>query len=589
MGRILILTLVVVLLAGNVGGITGSDATVLKYKPIRVLVDETKKFVYDRDFQNYLIEDLGWSEYTDWGHSFENYDDFWGFGNVNKGISRIASVDIKKSGRLSYSTLKNYDVLVVASFVKSYSSSEVEEIKEFVENGGGLLVLGDSDYPCNSISREFDVGFSSETVAIADQNARKEEIVELEIKKLKVQGMPTRDIVFPIPRMYYFFVEDISDHQITEGIKKITLYFGNPIITCKSGKALIRTSADTWADKIGEGVEGVGEKDADENQGPFDLLVALKIGKGRAVFVGSAYSFWNLFTSRNKQNADLLVNAIVWLGEPGGPYKQYKLIVEQAQQVMSEAKSLYDSHNFPEAKGKFEEAIGIFETSGEIFPNTEATQGIEEAKAYIEKCEIGMEADRIFENATDLYNKREYERAIEEYEKAKTLCEQIEYTTRAGECTTKVDESKKWIALREEATSLFQQGEQALTTAPSTFDPSGYENAMSLFEQAKAKWEEYKDPAQVAACEEKIKLCTDEIAKISKNRMVAIVGSVIIVVIVLVVIVLILIRRRKPKPAVEAPPVMGPGTDALGTLEERYARGEITKEEYEKLKSVLEK
>ena len=58
---------------------------------------------------------------------------------------------------------------------------------------------------------------------------------------------------------------------------------------------------------------------------------------------------------------------------------------------------------------------------------------------------------------------------------------------------------------------------------------------------------------------------------------------------------IIVVRKRKPKPVPVAPsepeelPPTEVESDVLKALKDRYAKGEITKEEYEKLRSVLEK
>ena len=571
------------------------STTVSSNDTIKVLVDESRKFVMEKEDQEFLVEEFEWPEDSDWSDSFENSVDYWGFGNITKNLEGIATVKTRQSGKLSYSTLRDYDVLIIASYTEGYSIGEVEAIKKFVENGGGLLLMADPDYAANSVSRAFNVQFESERVTIGDLTASPGSTRTFRVKKLKFTT-----IVIRISRMYCFYITDFTEHPITEGIDEISFNWGVPITGYKTGKSLVRTSADTWADSVGIGSTGINEKGDDEDSGPFDIVLAMdKVGLGRAVFVGSSDSFLNLFTERDEGNLNLIVNAVKWLGEPGGPHKQYRPVVEQAQSVLSSAVSLLSDHKFTEAEQKFEEAITVFEESAEIYPTQDATSGVAEANNYIQQCRTGVEADEIFENASQLYDSREYEKAIEEYEKAKSLYEEIEYTDRIGECSTQVDESQNWISLREEAASLLEKAEDALKDAPDKYDPSGYEQTIVLYEQAKAKWQEYDDPDQVAACDEKITLCNDEIAQIQENKMMVTLGvtGVVIVVIVIVVVVIIVIRKRRPKvtaeevtPPPEIPEAAPPEEEeALKALRNRYARGEITKEEYERLKSVLEK
>ncbi len=565
MRKVTTLILVTLLFLSTAKATTGSES-------IKILIDDSRVNGWSELEQAFLIAEAGFPADTDWTFSFENREEGWGYTNVVDRLENVGSVDIRDSGKLSYKTLRNYDVLVIGSFKDSYSDTEADAIKQFVENGGGLLLLADNEYPNNSVSRPFDVTFYSEDVTVASKKG-----IE---KTFRYMTMSLTTY-----KAHFFYVTDIKNHPVTSGIDSIAFEEGIPISSYTSGTVLVRTDSDTWADRSGA---GVGSKQDDEDEGPFDIILAMEMGKGRAVFIGSAESFQNVITENERQNLDLIENAVEWLGGPGGPYKQYQTLNEQAQQKLDDATSLFKSHNFSYAKTAFEEAISIFEQSNVIYENPDATNGIDEANSYLEKCETGMEADTVFGQAESYFDKREYEKAIEEYEKAKSLYEEIEYTGRAEECTEKVEESNKWIALRDEATSLLSQAEQALTTAPSTFSTAGYENAKALFEKAKSKWTEYNDPAQVSACEEKITLCSNEIARISRNRMLTIVGVIVIVVVVVVVAVLFM-RRRKPKPVPEVPPVKKEGIEALETLKDRYARGEITKEEYEKLKSVLEK
>lgn len=581
MRKMIIFALVTLLVISNVP--VGADEGTIK-----VLVDESKRFIYDEEDQEFLIETFDWPEDADFSCSFDNTGEYWGFGNLKEKIEEIASVDVRKEGKLSYSILKNYDVLIIASFVEGYSAAEANAIKRFVESGGGLILLGDGEHANNSVSRKLDVSYHSEYVVISD----------LAVKQGSSKGfrITDRGVIWSVPKAFYIEIETLIDHPITEGIESFALFYGIPIVSYKSGDVLIQTGANTWADELTIGEE-IGVQDRDEDSGPFDVLLAQTVGRGRTVFVGSSLSFWNLITDRQEDNLNLFFNAVKWLGEPGGPYKQYRTVNEQAQQDLSNAVSLYNSHSFSQAKSAFENAIETFEESAEIYPNSEATEGIQTAEEYIPKCETGIEADQIRGSAETLYNDRNYENAITEYEKAKALYQDIAYTERVQECDTKIAESNAFITLRDEATQLFSEGEDALATAPSTFSTTGYEEAKSLFEQSKRKWEDYDDPEKVADCEEKIDLCNDEIAEIERTRMLVII--VVVGIIVVVVVVIVIVKRRKPAvreipveeeiPLPEGEEAIEPEKDPLQVLKDRYARGEITKEEYEDLKSVLEK
>ena len=532
-------------------------------EPIKVLIDESRVELEDKD---YFINERGYPRDSDWRCSFENYDQPWGFGTAAKRLQSVASIDVKKSGTLSYSKLRNYDVLILASFTESYSSSEVEAIKQFVGNGGGLLFLADFESPNNSVARTFDVLFYSKTGAIADNKA-------------KQLGPDTNQ----------FYIDDIKSHVVTKGVDQIVYNFGVPIVSFESGKSLAVTSEDSWFDLYR--LKGSGAMDDDEDPGSFDVLVVMETAsKGRAVFFGCSASFYNwVVDEEDQQNLDLLENAVKWLGEPGGPHKQYKMMNEQAQQKLSDATSLFMGHQFSQAIPVFEEAVNIFEESKEIYANSEAADGIAQAESYIEKCETGIEADRIFDSAKALYDKREYENAIKNFEQAKSLYEEIEYTAKIQECATKVEESNARIALREKATQELSDAEAALTIAPSTFNPSGYESAKVLFQKAKSTWQEYDDSEKVTTCQEKIDQCNDEIASIERTRLIVIIGAVVVVVVLVVVVVVVKRKGKTKEEESVVPPPAAEGEEALVTLAERYIKGEITKEEYKELKSVLEK
>jgi tetratricopeptide (TPR) repeat protein len=486
---------------------------------MKVLVDESRLYGWDSHYQDTLIE-KGASKDTNWNFSFAS-EEIWAFSNAAEEIRSVASLDIKKSGTLSYSVLRDYDVLIIASFEESYSSIEMDAVRQFVENGGGLLMLADTHFPHNSFSRTFDVAFPSQETAIADKNGVS-------------RTFRYKDWNYTLERYLCSYVDDIENHPVTKGVDRIALVYGVPITHYESGTVLARTGTNSWADTLGR---GEGSKQHDEEAGPFDILLVMEnVGKGRAVFAGSSISFWNAVTQDEPQNLRLLSNAVKWLGELGGPYKQCQAVNEQAKHIVAEATSLYDNQEFSEAKTKFEEALAVFEQSKKIRPNADAQEGIEDAVSWITKCDIGVQAERTYNNAMSLFAKREYEKAIEEFKKAKPLYDEIGCTVKAAECATKIDESTMWIALRDKATHEFQQAEESLSTAPSGFNAAGYEKAKSLFMQARSSWEEYDDPAQVRACEEYIAQCEKERGEI-KNRVIMVEATAIVLVALTVVIV----------------------------------------------------
>ena len=334
MRKPLILLLVAMLCLSQVHLTRGNDE-------IKILIDESRVYALDEEILQLFVEEMiseiktlaqslpGMSssdldkvldlmiEMFDSSYSFNNYLEPWGFGVTRSELKKIGNVTVKDTGTLTYPILRNYDVLILASFKESYSSSEIDAIRHFVENGGGLFVLGDINSQSNSISHAFDVVFSSEKAYIADKTAKKY----------------TGDI-------HQFYISDGVNHSITKGVEQIALNGAIPIQSYENGTPLFKTSNESWLDREGS---GFGAKDAVEEKGPFTIMVAQDtVGRGRAVFFGGVMSFWNgVMYDTDQQNKELFVNAVKWLSEPGGPYKQLKTMNEQAKLYFSNGKAFF--------------------------------------------------------------------------------------------------------------------------------------------------------------------------------------------------------------------------------------------------------
>lgn len=464
---------------------------------IKILVDESRVDIAEEPEQWMidLLESFGF-EYTepdDPRYSFDNTEESFGFGAVAKELRTQFFVNIKKSGKLSYDSLKNYDVLIICSIQKSYSSAEVEALRKFVENGGGLLFCAHYSAENNSVSRPFGVLFHSDEVYIHDNDSKS-------------------------PSQWLLCLNDFAPHPITEGITQILLDRGIPLVSYEEGDILASTSETSWLYNSATGDSSL--RDEDMGFGPFSVLLVQSVGEGRTVFFGSRGSFYNsTMEEPDQQNMDFFINMVTWLGEHGGPYKQYVTRNQQGQQMVSEGKALFENHAFSQAKLKFRNAVNLFTESNDIYPNPEAEEGIKEAEQFIEKCETGMNADAVFKEATELFNQQELENALETFEDAQVLYEDIQFTEQIEVCKSRIEEIHTLIAARKEALTLLNEAEEALETAPSTFNAQGYERARSLFEQSRSKWEQYNDPEQVTYCEDKMRFCENEIAAIKKTRL----------------------------------------------------------------------
>ncbi|MBU7013596.1 MAG: hypothetical protein HXS52_02720 [Theionarchaea archaeon] len=505
-----------VLVLGGIHPIFSTD-------PIKVLVDESRidMVTNPEQWMIDILEAIGveFEEIEDPRCSFENTVEGFGFGTAAERLRSEFSLSLRKSGRLDYSTLKKYDVLVITSFSERYSSQEAEAIRQFVENGGGLFLAADYSAPNNSVSAVFDVSFPS-NINILDKNDKSSS-------------------------NWRIYIDEFGSHPITEGIDQILLDDGVPIDKFEYGEVLVRTSETSWANRTDFGA--FYDEDAEEKKGPFDVVLAQSVGEGRTVIFGGSDSFINSVVDEDdQQNLDFLVNAIRWLGEPGGPYRQYAMRNQQAQQLMSEATSLFDSHSFSAAKKKFQDVIDLYTESNEIYANVEAQERILEAEKFSAYCETGMEADTLFDGALGLYQERHLEDAVAEFERAQSLYRDISYEARVSECSSQIEECQRLMTVQEEAASLFSQGQTALETGSSGFSAAGYEKAQSLFEQARSRWQEYGDESKVADCDERIAECEKGISAVSRNRIV-LGGIIAAVVLVGVVFVVVVKRRKKPE------------------------------------------
>ena len=112
------------------------------------------------------------------------------------------TIDITTQGFLTTNPAE-YDVIVVcltSSFYSSYTSDEVERIVDFVDNGGGLLIMGDMEAAPNAniqpVASEFGITLGLSNVVSDRSNIYEVYTSELELSHPVLSGFATSEEIF---------------------------------------------------------------------------------------------------------------------------------------------------------------------------------------------------------------------------------------------------------------------------------------------------------------------------------------------------------------------------------------------------------
>ncbi|MDI6810555.1 MAG: DUF4350 domain-containing protein [archaeon] len=181
-------------------------------------------------------------------------------------------------GPITFDLLKNYKVLIIGWSSETFSNSEIDAIVNFVENGGGLLLMaegwsweGDIDeLPLNQIAARLNYIINNDVIT--------GEWIE--------------------PGHVISLLTDIRTHPVTANVSAVHVVSGSSITG--SGASEVVLSDDGKA-----------------------VVIAGESGKGRFVFIGDSDVFSNIEYDRDEiiplneaDNEQLGKNAINWLATP---------------------------------------------------------------------------------------------------------------------------------------------------------------------------------------------------------------------------------------------------------------------------------
>jgi len=222
-------------------------------------------------------------------------------------VSRLTEMPITSE------KLKGYNVLILMAPARNYNDEEINDIKAFVSNGGGLLLLGDvwgvedgdENYSFNKLARSFGVDFTYNNIVT--------------------------DLNHFIEYSYYVKIKDIKSHPITANVPGFYHLMGTYIKIPGSSNVIAYSDADSWADQEVLTPEGYSQNDEqksfNETSGPLPVLSVMEYGKGKIVFMGAVSTFVNSWIYRDN-GWKLGLNSVYWLADRPVPsnYKTAGLI-----------------------------------------------------------------------------------------------------------------------------------------------------------------------------------------------------------------------------------------------------------------------
>ena len=163
------------------------------------------------------------------------------------------------------------DVLIAVPYVP-YTSDELAQMKQFVENGGKLIMLDD-------------FGYGNSFLEYADIPAR-------------FDNTPLLDPLFNYKNEYFPRILDFNTDVTASGIKMIAFNHGTTLSGVSQSQALAWSSSMSFLD-----TNQNGNLDPGEAEGPFVVAASYTLGSGTLDLVADSSLIMNMAPGTNDNNA----------------------------------------------------------------------------------------------------------------------------------------------------------------------------------------------------------------------------------------------------------------------------------------------
>jgi len=216
------------------------------------------------------------------------------------------NVQTLDEGPVTQQSLKGVAVLVLPSSINQLQSSEESTIVNYVENGGGLLILGENgDKGYSGLAEKFGVTMLPGLLCDGDYG---------------LKGRP-----------FSIKISNMRRHDVTLGVESFIFNWGQPLLADNSAQPLAFTSSQSWYETDGDG------KWEGEPYGSFAVVAATERGAGRVISLGSSVCLANLNPSywegglKDFNTLRLIFNIFNWLGKQRlfGIDLNYTMIVDE--------------------------------------------------------------------------------------------------------------------------------------------------------------------------------------------------------------------------------------------------------------------
>lgn len=341
--------------------------------------------------------------------------------------------------------IDQFDVLVIAIPTQPFTTEEVNSIHQFVNDGGGLLFMGEGGALTSENVKDFNVlakyyGIEFQRDVVVDP-----------------RNNVTLDQAYPeIPLIGHF-----ADHPVTKNVKKIFFSSGCSLRLSGGASPLAWGGEETYGDRFSEtyGYRGGSYEPGSEKRGEELIVIAYtESGKGRVVALGDTSLFRGRSTAARAwpedpleyyDNKRLALNTFDWLSLKTKVKKTSELLNE----MTGEARYLIE-------QGEYQEALDVLTSAKSMSLEAGDSSISRQIISLTFEANKGVEADNLLEEGKNYLKDSNCEDASESFESARSLYESIGNMEKVQECLTLLSECGNSAAVLRQADLLFSEGKK---------------------------------------------------------------------------------------------------------------------------------